>query len=159
MMLNLAPTIGAVVRQMTPHLLVATGKAHFITGDVPVHKYDTNAQRREAGIEGVGWATPEVEVSIPLTKWCGLVLDWSGTSTIFSVGDVVVANYNLHRANTCFQYLFSEDSNFPILQRDLSIIWEEQEILRCFSESKRNRPALEITGGPIGRRDPRRSRR
>ncbi len=86
-MLKLMPSIYDIASKMTPHLLVVSQKAHFVTSDSPVVKYNNYANEL-----GTGWLAPDIEVAIPLTYRCCLVLDRSGKPKILQAHDFGVAN-------------------------------------------------------------------
>jgi len=148
LMLHIAPKLASVMVKMTPHLMVAVGKGRFITSDAPIHCFDCNEQRRESGLVGVGWLTPEVEATFPLTKDCCLVLTHGGKSKVFEAGDLEVANCNLMRASMARQYLFAPQIDVPLLWKG-EVVWGESEFLEKFAEMKRTQPAMRINGGGI----------
>ncbi len=158
-MLDVAPLIGSVVRRMTPHLLLAEGTASFITSDTPVYKFDENDERRLAGLGGVGWETPEVQVSVPLTKLCCLILNWDGSPGIVETDDFGVANCNSLRAGSTWRYAFAPQGDFPILDKTGQMVWGEEKVLSLLAEHKSQQPGVVIQGGPIPRRPPLRKSR
>lgn len=157
-MLGLAPRIAEIAQRMTPYLLFTTGKGRFVTGDVPIHFWDTNEERRLSRLLGVGWMTKGVEVSIPLTSRCCLVLTWGGYPDVLPATDFAVANCNYFRAAMTRQYVFGPHADVPLLLND-TIVWGEQRFIEHFANGKETQPGIEITGGPIPRRRPHRARR
>lgn len=153
MMLNTAPQTAQIIRRMTPHLLVVNGKGRFITGDAPIALWDTDEERRRSGLVGVGWMTPEVEVTIPLTANCCLVLNWDGQPEVLPASDLIVANCNNLRAYLTRQFLFASHGDVPLLRPD-GIVWGEDRFIEAYSEKKQTQPAIEIRGGTIPRRPP-----
>ncbi|MBX3444360.1 MAG: hypothetical protein KF774_18305, partial [Planctomyces sp.] len=160
LMLDIAPQVALTVRKMTPHLSIAAGGGRFITGDAPIHMFDSNDERRREGLMGVGWATPEVEVSIPLSSTVCLLLNWDGNSKVFPVDDFGVANCNYFRAAMTRQYLFyPPGAPLPFLHDRNEVHWGEEKLIELFADEKQKQPATQIMGGGIERRPPANVRR
>jgi hypothetical protein len=153
-MVKMIPQIAAFAYQMTPYLFVASEKGRFVAGDAPIHKFDSNDERRQSRLTGVGWATPEVEITVPLTQNCCLVLAVGDQKLPkrTPANDSVVANCNLSQLSMCSRYAFARDSAFPFQWKD-EICWGEDEAIKRFSGLKKG-PAVGIGGGPILRRPP-----
>ena len=158
-MMALIPQIAEIAAEMTPHLLVATGLGRFITGDIPIHKYDNNQDRRGLGLMGIGWASSDIEISIPLTKNTCLVLDRNEEVPFcLPANDFCVANCNYFRMAACAQLLFADNGNFPFLGDPATVEWGEERAMEKFCGTK-NRHAISILGGTINRRPPKTVRR
>lgn len=156
MMLELAPQLVQTIFQMTPHLMVATGSARFITGDVPICMFDTNDERREARLSGVGWQTPEVEATLPLSSTCCLILNWDREPIPLLPGsDLLVAQVNTLRAAYGRRYLFyPPGTQIPLLYKGKPMTWGEDTFIESFADQKLKEPAIQIMGGGIPRRPP-----
>jgi hypothetical protein len=158
MMLDQIRQISEVAMQMTPHLLFAPIDTPFITSDSPIFKFDKDEKRRVAQLESVGWITKEVEVTVPLSKGCCLVLDWTGRPRFMDGDRFMVANCNRLRAYASYQYLFAESPDFVFLGSNSDILVGEKEVLHSFAASKQGQ-AVEIVGGPLPPRPPKKHRR
>jgi hypothetical protein len=158
-MVKMIPQIAAIASQMTPYIFGATENGRFITGHAPIHKFDSNDDRRQSRLMGVGWATPEVNITVPLTQNCCLVLAWGDQKLPqpTPANNSAVAGCNSSQFSICSQFAFAPDANFPFLWED-KICWGEAEAIKRFSELK-SRPAIGIGGGPIPRRPPKRVQR
>lgn len=159
MMLATAPSIYEVVRRMTPHLLVSTGRGKFITGDMPIAFWDGDAKRRKQGLVGVGYMTPEVEVTLPLSSHCCLILNWDGQRKILQADEFGVANCNYFRASRTRQYLFGPQIDVPVLDQHNGVVWGEDNIIGIYADAKQQQPGIEIMGGDVPRRPPLRVQR
>jgi hypothetical protein len=145
MMVEGAPAIANIIRQMSPSLLVATDRGKFITGDVPIYKFDLDDVRREQGIEGVGWATPEVEITVPLTSRYCLLLTHFKNQPIFELGNTDVGNVNFFRVASATQYLFAASADFPVSLDRQNLLWGDQAVLDHFAQAKQHQPAVGIS--------------
>lgn len=153
LMVHLIPTIEANVCRMTPHLLIAGENEHFISSDFPIVKFDTNEERRKQGLMGVGWATPEVEVTIPLTKTRCLVLNWDGKPDVMTVNNQTVAYCNNMQLAMSFQHVFASGEDFCFLTENDGIVRGKDEAFKRFAERKLGH-RVQINGGGIPRRPP-----
>jgi hypothetical protein len=153
LMMSVIPQSEAIIRRMTPHLFIAGENERFITSDYPIVKIDTDEERRREGLMGVGWATPEVEAIIPLTKTHCLVLNWDGKPDVMTVNNQTVAYCNAAQLATSFQYAFAENDNFCFLTEDAGIVHGLDEAYERFSARKLEHRS-KISGGGIERREP-----
>ncbi len=129
-----------LVTRMTPHLLQAAGKARFITGDNPLPRY--NRDLATAPFRGAGWASESVEIVLPLSPRCSLVLDWSGTPFVLPADDRVVATVNRRIALQSLRFLFSQKSQFGWLKGKDEISWSTQELLEDICGNKKEQPVI-----------------
>jgi len=155
-MLRLIEMLTPIITQMTPHLVFSRGRASFVTSDAPVVKHDPDPKRK--ALEGIGWRTPRVEASLPLTSHCCLVLDWSGQHTNMEVGDHGVAWYNHLQADSCMRFLVSESQDIACWGTKGETWWGPKAILRHFQSAKCGR-VVAVQGGPLPQRPPERFRR
>jgi Protein of unknown function (DUF4238) len=154
LMMSVIPQSEAIIRQMTPHLFSAGGSERFISSDSPIVKIDTNEELAREGLMGVGWATPEVQAVIPLTKTRCLVLDWGSEPGVSTVDDRTVASLNALQLLASFQYAFADTDNFCFIADDSgAVVRGPGEAFDRFGESKLGHRA-NITGGGIVRRAP-----
>ena len=150
LMMSLIPTIEANVRRMTPHLLIAGEDEQFISSDFPIVKFDTNEERRREGLMGVGWATPEVEVTIPLTRTRCLVLNWDGKPNVMTATNETIAYCNTMQLAMSFQYVFASGNDFCFLTENEGIVRGKDEAFKRYADRKLGHRA-QINGGGIAR--------